>query len=161
MKTFIAVILILFSLIPLPAQSQGKFTMRYDISCAGSTEAGVSLVSVSVYSKTQRVSIDLLKMAAVHGVIFKGYNDSKWGRKPPLAESLMVESQNEDFFTQFFDKGGAYLNYANFIEGGIKTVKVSKKDYKYRVSATLTVLDADLKRILKDANIIKGMTNGF
>lgn len=152
---------LLLSLNPFTAHAKKDVALRYDISSAGSTEAGVSLVNVSVYSKTPKVSVDLLKEAAVHGVIFKGYNDPKWGRKPPLAESLMVEKQHEDYFSLFFDDGGAYLSYADFVDGGLKTVKVTNKDYKYKVSATLTVMDADLKRALKDANIIKGMTNGF
>ncbi len=161
MRRYLLVAILIFAFIPFTAHAKKDVALRYDISCAGSTEAGVSLVNVAVYSKTPKVSVDLLKEAAVHGVIFKGYNDPKWGRRPPLAESQMVEKQHEEFFALFFDDGGAYLSYADFVEGGIKTVRVTDKDYKYKVSATLTVMDADLKRVLKDANIIKGMTNGF
>ena len=146
-------------LLPFLAVAKKDIPLKYDIICAGSGNAGASLVKVSVYVDKANITTDIIKKAAVHGLIFKGYNDSRWGRKRPLAKSATVEQEHVDFFSVFFQNNGAYLNYADMVDGGMQTVKVDKKEYK--VTAIVSVADDEIKRVLEDAGIVKKMASGF
>lgn len=133
--------------------------LRYDLSCAGSGTPGISLVKVSVYVNKSTITTSLLKKAVVHGVIFKGYNDAQWGRKRPLASSAVAEQEHSDFFVSFFHENGAYMKYADMVEGSMQTVRSGKKEYK--ITATLMVAETELKQALEEAGVIKKLTNGF
>lgn len=70
-----------------------------------------------------------------------------------------MEQEHVDFFSVFFQNNGAYLNYADMVDGGMQTVKVDKKEYK--VTAIVSVADDEIKRVLEDAGIVKKMASGF
>lgn len=136
--------------------------LEYDIEPAGTGQKGMSLVKVSIYvKKPKQATTALLKKAAVHGIIFRGLSESGttgYTKQRPLVSSPAAAQQYGDFFETFFQDGGKYISYANMVGSTTQAVKVNKK---YRVSATINVSTDEIRRALRDAGVIKGMTDGF
>ncbi len=141
-------------------EKKDKEEVSYDIQSAGSGVQGTYLVSVWVYSKTGKVNDDLLKYAAVHGVLFRGFSGQQGApTQRPLAGSAVVEQQKSDYFQAFFGEEGAYLNFATVVMGSYQRVKVKKRGYK--VGAVLQVSKDQLRRELEQAGVIKSLSSGF
>lgn len=151
--------LLLCLLLPLTAMADDE--LRYDLESAGVSASGMTLVKVSVYvSKAKKASDEMLKKAAVHGIIFRGVAESSvtgFSKQKALVGAGAAQ-QYGDYFEAFFADGGGYISYATLVESSTETVKVGKE---YRVSAVLNVNTDGLKSTLKAAGIIKGMTDGF
>lgn len=160
MKRFLFLTFVFVTFVAFAASAKDP-ALKYDIASAGSSHPGVALVKVSVYQKSSKLNADELKEAAVRGVVFKGYNDDQWGNKKPLVSSISKEKEFADFFDMFFSEGGEYLNYAQQIDGSIDRVKLSKGEYKYKISAVVSVSETELKKALQDAGVAKSMTSGF
>lgn len=79
-------------------------------------------------------------------------------RQKPLAGSMVVEQQHQDYFDVFFQKGGSYINFANMIGENLSVVKMGKQ---YRISAVVSVAKDALYQELVSAGVIKGLNNGF
>lgn len=106
-----------------------------------------------------KLDIDVIKKCAVHGVLFKGFSSqTSRTRQKPLAGSMVVEQQHQDYFDVFFQKGGSYINFANMIGENLSVVKMGKQ---YRISAVVSVAKDALYQELVSAGVIKGLNNGF
>lgn len=136
--------------------------IEYDIEPNGTGQKGMSLVKISVYvKKTKQATPALLKKAAVHGIIFRGLSESGvtgYTKQRPLVSSPTAAQQYGDYFEAFFQDGGKYLSYANMVGSITDAVKINKK---YRVSAVINVSTDEIRRALREAGVIKGMTDGF
>lgn len=136
--------------------------LEYDIEPDGVGSKGMSFVKVSIYvKKPKQATTALLKKAAVHGIIFRGLSESGttgYTKQRPLVNSPAAAQQYGDYFETFFQDGGKYLSYANMVGSITQVVKINKK---YRVSATINVSTDEIRRALRDAGVIKGMTSGF
>lgn len=134
--------------------------LQYDLESAGVSQGG-TLVKVSVYvKKPKKATVELFKKAAVHGIIFRGVAESGvtgYAKQSALAGSAAAQ-QHGDFFKAFFDDGGGYMTYATIIDGTTESVKISKQ---YKITRVVNVNTDALKRALKDAGVIRGMTDGF
>lgn len=154
-------ILIMCFLLPITAMAKGD-DLNYEIESAGVSSSGMTLVKVSVYvKKVKEATSDLLKKAAVHGIVFRGVSASSvtgYSKQKALVTSPAAAEQYADFFDSFFSDGGRYSVYATMVNSTTETVKVGKE---YRVSAVVNVSTDALKKDLKDAGIIKGMVDGF
>lgn len=137
--------------------------LRYDIEPQGVSASGMTLIKLSLYvSDPEEATDDLLKKAAVHGIIFRGVNSSDatgYGKQAPLASSPAAAQQYGDYFGVFFADGGEYLGYAQIVDATTQTVKTGKKEY--RVSVVVNVSTDRLRSTLRSAGVIKGMTDGF
>lgn len=135
--------------------------LKYDINSAGVSEGGTTLVEISVYAKkVKKVSSELLKKAAVHGIIFRGVNSSGvtgFSGQKALAPITAAQEHGE-FFETFFAENGSFLSFADLATPTTRTAKVGKE---YRVTAKVIVKTDDLKKVLKDAKVIRGLTDGF
>lgn len=134
---------------------------EYNIKCEGVGNEGTCLVRVEAFLPKPDKGVDSgLKIAAVHGVIFKGLDSSdKCSGQPPLAKDPGVEDSNTDFFNKLFSDNANVGQYANVIEGTLRISRLNKK--KYSVQAVVAVRDAELKKQLEEANVIKGFRNMF
>lgn len=123
----------------------------------------MTLVKVSVYvDKPKNATVELLKKAAVHGIIFRGVSEADvtgFTNQGALVSAPGAAQQHGDYFATFFQSGGQYLSYANMVESTTETVKVNKKEY--RVSAIINVSTDQLRKTLQAAGIIRKMTDGF
>lgn len=161
MKTFI--VLLISFLLPFSVQAKKEEPLKYDIASAGVSASGMTLVKISLYvDKPAKATTELLKKAAVHGVIFRGLSESSvlgYSNQKPLAASPAAAQQYGDFFKAFFQSGGQYLSYANMVESTTQAVKVGKKEY--RVTAVVNVSTDQLRQVLQQAGVIRKMTDGF
>lgn len=161
MKTFI--LLLVSFLLSFSVLAKKEEPLKYDIVSAGVSASGMTLVKISLYvDKPIKATVELLKKAAVHGVIFRGLNESSvtgYANQKPLASSPAAAQQYGDFFETFFQPDGQYLSYANMVESTTQAVKVSKKEY--RVTAVVNVSTDQLRQLLQQAGVVRKMTDGF
>lgn len=155
-------VLLVLLLLPF-ALHAGNDDLKYDVESAGVSASGMTLIKLSLYvSKPKNATTELLKKAAVHAIIFRGVAASSvtgFSKQQPLASSPAAAQQYGDYFETFFADGGAYMSYAQIVDSSTQTVKMSKKEY--RVSVVVNVSTDQLRRTLKEAGVIKGMTDGF
>lgn len=161
MKIFI--LLLISFLLPFSVQAKKEEPLKYDIASAGVSASGMTLVKISLYvDKPTKATVELLKKAAVHGIVFRGLSESSvmgYSNQKPLASSPAAAQQYGDFFELFFQPGGQYLSYANMVESTTQAVKVGKKEY--RVTAIINVSTDQLRQLLQQGGVIRKMTDGF
>lgn len=153
-------ILLFCSLCTLSTIAKKDIPLKYDIVCAGSGSQGTYLVEVSVYVEKPNTNIDLIKKAAVHGVIFRGFTGAQGctSQRPIIRETTAAQ-QHGDYFQAFFQPNGQFISYATLIDGSTQTTKIDKK--AYRMTAVVSVAKDQLRKALEDAGIIKNLSNGF
>lgn len=135
-------------------------SLKYDLTCAGTGLEGTYLATVSVYVPKVPKNSDVLRKAAVHGVIFKGINAAKGcSAQRPLASNPNIEQEKADFFETFFKEGGGYLRYATIVEGSWTVAKTGKKEY--RVTATVSLQKDQLRKYLEQEKVISGFSDMF
>lgn len=158
LKSLQAAVMLLAVLLLAPAYAtakdkKGTQEFNYNIENAGNAAQGTYLVKVTVITKNKKVSDDVIARNAVHGVLFRGFPGQR-----PLAGSALAESQNADFFKEFFKEGGPARNYVQVINSSRQVVKAGKE---YHVTTTVTVSKDQLRRDLENAGIIKGLNSAF
>lgn len=133
--------------------------LNYEIEGAGTGSQGTYLVKVTVISKKSKINDDLIALCAVHGVLFRGFNNKELRQNQrPLAGSPMVEAQHADFFKDFFAENGTAKNYVASVNGSRQVIKAGKQ---YKISSIVTVNKEQLHKDLESAGIIKGLNSGF
>lgn len=142
-------------------QAKGKDNaLRYDVECAGQEGmTGTYLVMAWVYSSKANISTDIIKEAAIRGVLFRGYQGKGCTSQKAIIEDPAIESDKADFFHTFFGSGGPYLNYATALEDSFEVIKLSKKEYK--VGMVVSVSKDNLRKAMEDAEIKKKLSSGF
>lgn len=130
---------------------------RYDIEGVETGTQGTFLVKVYVYTSKPEATVEQIKYAAVHGVLFKGFSGKGFASQKALARPE-IETQKTDYFSAFWGNGD-FLAYANIVNAVVDRVKVSRKEYK--IGAIVSVSKDSLRKSLEDAGIIKGLNSGF
>lgn len=89
---------------------------------------------------------------------FKGFSSqTSRTRQKPLAGSMVVEQQHQDYF-DVFSKRRFLHEFANMVGENLSVVKMGKQ---YRISAVVSVAKDALYQELVSAGVIKGLNNGF
>lgn len=161
LKTILTHILVVFiaatTSFDAAAKGLDKLIVSYDIEGAGVGTQGTYLVKVTVIQKSAN-DVELpLKLAAVHGVLFRGFSGERQVQKP-LAGSAAAEAEHLEFYTDFFDETGSAKNYASIISGSITTAKAGKN---YQITATLSVQKEALRKYLEDQGVIRSLNSAF
>jgi hypothetical protein len=81
-----------------------KDYLKYDITGAGSGTEGTCLVKVFIYKNS--ASDAQFKAAAVHGVIFRGFNGTESRVNQPALTTPDTEAQYQEFYDSFIDEKG-------------------------------------------------------
>lgn len=170
MKNYLAVlgVVLASTLLPLAGLAQAKkkadkdtFIWRYELEGVKQGVQGTYLVKVWSYSKKPEVAIEQAKKNAVHGVIFRGFAGT--AKQKPLANSPTLEQEHDEFFADFFKKGGNYMKYVSVSGDGTVSsgdkLKVSKKEWK--IGVAVSVNQALLRKDLEAAGILKALGGGF
>lgn len=160
---------IIFSLIALLVGSlnvsaekkKEKREFRYEIVAMGTGSQGTALIKVYSYAKKEKDAVQLAKMNAVHGVLFKGIAATSGTAKQPALVKPQEQENNQDFFENFFDNG-TYQRYVSLSSDGVvdpqDRMKVGKE---YKIGIIVSVNTTDLRRYLESEGIIKGFRNMF
>lgn len=139
------------------AKGLSDLIVSYEIEGAGTGIQGTYLVQVTIV-KEKATDVEVpLRMAAVHGVLFRGFAGYRQAQKP-LAGSAAAEAEHADFFSDFFSETGSAVNYASIVSGSTTVTKMSKN---YQITATLTVQKDQLREYLEDAGVIKSLNSIF
>lgn len=131
----------------------------YEITGAGTGSQGTYLIDVTIISKKNNPDDIVIKRAAVHGVLFRGFSNKEHRQlQKPLAGSAANEAQHIDFYNDFFSETGSASNYASIVDGSRKVIKSGKE---YRVTVTVSVNKEELRSYLESLGILKGLNSGF
>lgn len=130
---------------------------NYDIAGCGQGKNGAYLVKVTSVLKDVKMSRDVLRRNAVHGVMFRGFMNNTDGgtNQKPLIEDPNVEQIKSSFFNAFWGEK-SYERYAQMTETSFTSVKVKKG---YEVSAIFLVDKESLQHYLEESGIIQGFSN--
>ena len=133
--------------------------LRYEIECTGQEAAeGSYLVRVWIYTKEKKITSELLKKYAVHGVIFKGYAGKSGCKAQPAMANISLEQEKDDYFKPFFGKNKTFALYATEVSGTMERMKVGKE---YKFGMIVTVAKTRLRQDLESAGVIRGLSTGF
>ncbi len=157
-KRFFLILMILFSVSSI-AFAKDAQDLNYEIEGAGTGSQGTYLIKITVISKKSKINDELIARCAVHGVLFKGFNNKELRQNQrPLAGNAATEAQHADFFKDFFAENGSAKNYVASVSGSRQVVKAGKQ---YKISTIVTVNKEQLHKDLETAGIIKGLNSGF
>lgn len=154
-RSVVLLALLVLSDLSLCAKSDITET-RYDIEGVETGTTGTYLVKVYVYSKKPVVTAEEFKYAAVHGVIFKGFETKRFTAQKPMVDAG-AQSANGEYFKCFFNDG-EYADYARVINPVAGRVKIGKE---YKVAATVSVLKDALRKTLEKQGIVRSLNSGF
>lgn len=133
---------------------------EYTIQSEGVDNSGNYVVRIVVSTKKSpsKSAEDLVRMYAVHGVIFRGIaaaND--YSAQPPLVNDPSIEQIKKDFFDAFWRENG-YNRYASIVPYSLSVMK-NKQSKMNETSALVTVSNNLLKQYLEQNGIIQGFSN--
>lgn len=160
-KTHIIRLLALLLLVIMPlnvSAKKKKEILRYEIEAAGVGVEGTYLVKAYVLSDKGKVTDEMIKEAAIRGIIFRGFAAANGAPSQKAMASPAVEQEKAVFFDDFFTKG-LHLGYANIVPGSYDRTKTATGDY--RVGATVQVQKTELRRYLEEVGVIRGLNTGF
>jgi len=137
---------------------------HYEIEGIAEAKDGNYLVKVWSFSNKPRISVDVAKKNAVHGIIFKGYRgvSNKISSQPPFSAVQNLEIEKYSFFEEFFGKNGAYSDYVEVLnEGAISPGDLIKVDKEYKIGLIVLIKKDDLRSYLVKQGIIPSLDSGF
>lgn len=137
---------------------------EYQLEGAGVTSQNAQQVVITIITKKKdKVTEDDLERAAVHGVLFRDYDDATNSGFGSVAshKSIMgsptAEAEYVDFFEPFF-KNGDYRKYVQLVSNSRRVVKSGKE---WKVSAVVRVNTSALRKDLKKQGMIKDLGSGW
>lgn len=167
MNKFISFLLALAIFMPLGmyAKKTGEgLAPNYQLQGAGMTSQNAQQVCVTIVDKKKdKITDDDLARAAVHGVLFRDYDDATNSGYGSVAshKSIMgsptAEAEYADFFNSFFNNGD-YKNYVQIVSDSRRVVKAGKE---WKVSAIVRVNTAALKKDLKKQGMVENLGSGW
>jgi len=135
----------------------------YELEAYSTGNMGTYQVKVYTYHSDPELAIELSKMNAVHGIIFKGFPDKERikGQKA-LANKPNTLEDNLDFFKNFFEIKKDYLRFVTLSnDGKILPGDRLKVGNKYKVGVVVSVNVGELRKYLENNGIIKSLSDGF
>lgn len=137
----------------------GEEVVNYEITGNGTGSQSTYLVDVAITGKNKDVTDKELVKAAVHGVLFRGFNNPKaHNTQKPLAGSAANEAQHADFYKEFFGDSGTAANYGSIVRG---TRQIMKSGKEYKVSATVQVQKEQLLKYLTEMGMVRSLNSAF
>lgn len=143
----------------LHAKKPADAQLEYELQGAGTGVQGTYLVEVSVLTDNKQINDAELVNAAVHGVLFRGFeNPQTRNSQKPLAGSAANEAQHIDFYKEFFSPEGLAHTYGSVVRG---SRSITKADKQWRVSAKVTVNKNTLLQYLEKAGVVESLSSIF
>ena len=166
MKKIFFLVMALILLSPAGAfakKNDEGLVQEYQMEGAGMTSDNARQVLVSILSKKKDVSDEDLGKCAVHGVLFRDYDDATNSGFGSVAsqKSIMGSPTKEQEFIDFFEpffKNGDCNKYVQLVSNSRRTVKAGKQ---WKVSAIVRVNAANLKKDLKKQGMVKNLGTGL
>lgn len=124
---------------------------------------GTKFIKVWGYGKKVDDAIVQAKKNAVYACIFRGLPAAATANAtPPLCRDANTYQANQEYFDNFFETAGPYINFVNMTTDGVPSGQDRLKVKKgYKVAIYVQVMFDNLRKRLESDGIIKGMTYGF
>jgi len=136
---------------------------EYQLEGAGMTTDNAQQIRVTILSKKKDVTDADLGKCAVHGALFRDYDDvtnSGFGSAAShkaIMGSPAAEQQHIDYFEPFFANGDCN-RYVQVVGDSRRVVKAGKQ---WKVSAVVKVNTAALRKELRSRGLIKDLGSGW
>ena len=150
------IIMLAFIAFAMSSCKQTKVLYKETVRCLNVELDGSETLRVTGFGRDQMDAKEQALKNAVNVILFKGVKDGNQGcNMRPLIEEPNARKKYEDYFDEFFRDGGEYLKYVSLDD------KMSKSDYVHKTSTgrayemTVRVLRPELKRRMKQDNIIR------
>lgn len=135
-------------------------TYNYEVQFIKTGLEGTELFKVFTYCKKEKDCFEYAKIDALKAILFKGIPGS--GLQRPLVPDPGAEDKYRDYFTNFFDDGGKYLNFVAISnDGSIEDGDRLKVGKQLKIGVVVSVQKANLRRELEAAGIVKKLSDGF
>lgn len=156
----------------LSSSSSGAVTptlqsWQYEIEPVQTGVTGTYLIKVWSYVTDPNMITEVATKNAIHGVLFKGFpNNGRITGQPAIIRDPSKESENADFFREFFSNNGEYLRYVTLTNNGSiapgDRLKIGEgRKASYKIGMTVSVNQALLRKRMEDLGIAKSLTDGF
>ena len=151
------------SLASFAKDKEEGYVPEYQMEGAGMTSSNAQQVKVTILSKKKDVSDADLSKCAVHGVLFRDYDDvtnSGYGSVAShkcLMGSPTKEVEHIDFFEPFF-RNGDWSRYVQLVSDSRRVVKSGKQ---WKTSAIVRVNSSALKEDLQKQGLVKSLKSGW
>ena len=143
-------------------KNQFDGSYNYEVETVGVGTEGTKSLKVWAYGKSVDEAIVLAKKCAVAACIYRGLPASDNVLATP-ALCPEPDPKWDDYFAEFFDDGGAYLNYVNLTSDGVPSgqdrLKLKKGGYKCGIY--VQVLFDRLRKDLEKQGVIASMNSWF
>lgn len=171
MKKTLIMTLVITMMIPFAAQAQKASEIRklfdnwnnYEVSTVQVGQDGTKLLKVWGFGKKVDKAIIQAKKNAVHACIFRGIpGNDKAGNTPAICKDPNALENNLDYFYDFFETGGAYIQFVNLTTDGMPSGQ-DRREVKggYKVAIYVQVMYDNLKKKLEADGIVKSLRTGF
>lgn len=131
----------------------------------GVGNGGRPMLTVTMEAKkTDKITTNDLRNAAVRAVLFNGWGDASntaaydaSTSHPSICGSADVEAQHADYFADFFNSGDA-AKYADLVDDTRKVKKVGKL---FQVSQSLIINVKDLRAKMEKDKVVRSLRTGW
>lgn len=167
MRRLMALVLALMFLAPsavMAKKNEEGYVPQYQMEGAGKTSQNGTQVNITIISKSKDKVTDAdIEKAAVHGVLFRDYDDAtntgfgSVASHRAIMKSPTAEAEYADFFEPFFVNGD-YKQYVQLVSDSRRVVKSGKE---WKVSAIVRVNTTALKKMLRKQGMVKTLGDGW
>lgn len=164
MKKLLSFLLCLAILTPAIAKKNDEGLVReYQIEGAGMSSDNAQQVMVTILSNKKDITDAELSACAVHGVLFRDYDDATNSGYGSIASHKSImgspseESAHIDFFEPFF-RNGDCNKYVQLVSNSRRVVKSGKQ---WKTTAIVRVNTTALRKDLKKQGLAKDLGSGW
>lgn len=154
-KRRFCIIVLILMMLPFQVFAGGG-DEEYIIEGAGTGIEGTYLVKVTLVSKKILVKDESFVKCAIHGVLFRGFDNKELRQHQRALTDSNLEKENADFYTNFFKTD--LSPYAEIVEGS-RNIRMTGKTY--HISSVVQVFKDKLRHDLEENGVIKKLTHGF
>lgn len=124
---------------------------------------GTKFVKVWGYGKKVDDAIVQAKKNAVYACIFRGLPASSTANATPaICRDANAYKANQDYFDNFFQTAGPYIDFVNMTTDGVPSGQDRLKVKKgYKVAIYVQVMFDNLRKKLEADGVVKGLSSGF
>lgn len=139
-----------------------KEARNYEVVMLGVGSDGTKVFKIFATDKNVERAIALAKMAAIEVTLFRGLPARGSVAATPRLVDNATREANLEYFEEFFESGGRYLQYLNVTTDGIPSGQDRLKvKGGYKVGISVQVLYDNLRKDLEADGIIKSLNYGF
>lgn len=136
---------------------------NFEVSTVKVGTDGTKFIKVWGYGRKVDDAIVQAKKNAVYACIFRGLPAASTANATPaLCRDANAYQENQEYFDNFFETAGPYINFVNMTTDGVPSGQDRLKIKKgYKVAIYVQVMFDNLRKKLENDGIIKGLSDGF